>query len=321
MSYNQPGPYGQPNPYGGQPQQPNPYGQPTPPPPPGQPAPGYGYPQQPGVPPQGQPGPGYGYPQQPGMPPQGVPPQGGAPYGAPVGGMQPPKKSKTGIIVLAAVVGVAAIGAGAWFLLGGDGASNSDVSADTKGYKLVAPESVDDFKKDPKKSDKTFSSKDKQEAEAAGIKDPQGVGEQYQIGDKSNPLAAKGLTFEGVYGDIADPEKVIDSSFAKAKQEMTKGSDKDTSGELIGSPKVMNPSGFSGAIMKCQEIKVTPKADASSPLTKPFTVPVCIWADYSTSGTVLTMDIAAMIGGGSGYTMDQTAGYAAKLYNTARVKK
>ncbi|MEV7613601.1 hypothetical protein [Streptomyces sp. NPDC089799] len=320
MSYNQPGPYGQPNPYGGQqPQQPNPYGQPAPPPPPGQPAPGYGYPQQPGVPPQGQPAPAYGYPQQQ---PPGVPPQGGAPYGAPVGGyQQPPKKSKAGIIVLAAVVGVAAIGAGAYFLLSGDGASNSDVSADTKGYKLVAPESVDEFKKADKATDKTFSSKDKQEAEAAGIKNPDGIGESYQIGDKSNPLAMKNLTFEGVYGDIADPEKVIDSSFAKAKQEMTKDGDKDASGELIGSPKVMNPSGFSGAIMKCQEVKVTPKKSESSPLTKPFTVPVCIWADYSTSGTVLAMDFAAMIGGGNGYSMDQTAGYTAKLYSTARVKK
>lgn len=313
MSYNQPGPYGgqqpqQPGPYGQQPQQPGPYGQ--------QPGP---YGQQPA------PQPGYGYPQQapPGIPPQGYPQQ-QAPYGGyqqqpPYGGMppqQPPKKSKAGVII-AVVLAVAVIGGGAfWFLQGG---ASSDISADTKGYKLVAPESVDDFKKDPKHKDEALSDKDKKEAEGVGIKNPTQVSMSYQSGDPKNPLAGKLLNFSGVYGEIADPEKTVDAYFALAKLQANKD-DSKSNVELIGSPKTMSPAGFKGAVMKCQEAKFTSK-DAQTQGPKEFTLPICIWGDYSTLSTVTAMEIASMMTGKSGYTMEQTADYTAKLYNTARVKK
>ncbi|MCX5607966.1 hypothetical protein OHB39_10340 [Streptomyces sp. NBC_00047] len=300
MSYNQPGPYGQ------QPQQPGPYGQQPPPPGPyGQPAPqpGYGYPQQPGVPPQGYPQqpqqqPGYGYQQPPygGMPPQ------------------QPKKSKAGVVI-AVVVAVAVIAGGGWYFLG-SGAGGS-VSADTKGYKLVAPESVDDFKKDPKYKEKEFSDKDKKEAEAAGIKNPAQVSMTYQSGDPKNPLSAKGLNFQGFYGELADPEKSVDGYFAMAKLNAAKDGKSEV--ELVGSPQAMTPAGFKGAVMKCQNIKFTSK-DTSTKGPKEATLPFCIWGDYSTLSVVSASDVASILAGKPGYTLEQTADLTAKLYNTARVK-
>ncbi|WP_328970462.1 hypothetical protein [Streptomyces sp. NBC_00239] len=325
MSHNQPGPYGQPQqpgPYGGQPQQPNPYGQqPQQPNPYGQPAPqpGYGYPQQA---PQGVPQQGYGYPQQPGMPPQ--PNQYGQqpptpPYGGPMQPMQPPAKKKTGLIVLAAIVAVAAIGGGAWFLLNGK-AGNGDVSDATKGYKLVPPAAVAEFKKGNEKSD-SFSSKDKKEAEGIGIKNPEQAQQGYQAGDPAQPMQSKLLQFSGIYGEIADPAKTLDASFALMKNSAEED-DKKQEVTFVGAAQTMKPAGFDGALMKCQDAKFESKEKSANPLQpKEFTVPMCIWTDYSTMGIVMPLDISKMMTGGKGYTLEQSAEYAAKLYNTARVKK
>ncbi|MFD3870774.1 hypothetical protein [Streptomyces sp. NPDC058623] len=331
MSFNQPGPYGQqpqqPGPYGQQPpQQPNPYGQPAPqpgygypqqaPPPPGAPSPGYGqqppaspppgYPQQPpaapGYPQQPQQQPAYGY-QQPQQPPYGgTPPQ------------QTPKKSKTGVII-GAIVAIAVIAGGGWYFLGGG--SGGSVSDATKGYKLVAPETVDDFKKSPKYKQKPFTDEDRKEAESVGIKNPTAVDMDYQITDPNNPLAAKGLSFNGVYGEIADPEKSVDSYFSAFQLKAAKEGKGQV--ELIGSPKVMSPAGFDGAIMKCQEMKAT-NTDPSFKGPKVMTFPLCVWGDYSTLSLVSASDAIALLAGKPGYTLDQNAEFAAKLYNTARVK-
>ncbi|MCB5164364.1 hypothetical protein LG634_05880 [Streptomyces bambusae] len=323
MSYNQPGPYGgqpqQPGPYGGQPPQPNPYGGQPQPNPYGQPAPqpGYGYPQQApqGVPPQG-----YGYPQQPGMPPQPnpygqQPPT--PPYGGPVPPMQPPAKKKKGLIVVAAVVGLAIVGGGAFFLMNKSG--NGDVSDATKGYKLVPPAAVAEFKKDKDKNGE-ISDKDKKEMAAAGMKDPVEVGAEYKSGDAANPMAAKSLSFKGYYGEVEDPAKLIDAYFAMARKSAAEDT-KDGEAEFLGSPKAMTPAGFSGALMKCQEVKFTFKGSTSNPLAKGMTMPVCVWSDYSTVGFVSAADLAAVMASGKGYSLEQTSDYAAKLYNTARVKK
>ncbi|MFE1411898.1 hypothetical protein ACFW6F_14000 [Streptomyces sp. NPDC058746] len=301
MSYNQPGPYGQ------QPQQPGPYGQ-QPPPPPGpygQPAPqpGYGYPQQqPGVPPQG-------YPQQP--PTQAYGYQQQPPYGG-----TPPKKSKAGVII-GIVVAVAVIGGAGWYFTQGGGAGGS-VASDTKGYKLVPPPAVDDFKQDPKYKQSELTDKDKKEAETAGIKNPTQVGMTYQSGDPKNPLSAKGLNFSGFYGEIADPEKTVDGYFAMAKMNATKNDKNEAT--LVGSPKEITPAGFKGAVMKCQEVKITSK-DTTAKGPKEVTLPICIWGDYSTLAVVTASDVASLLAGKPGYTLEQNADLAAKLYNTARVKK
>ncbi|MFD5619575.1 hypothetical protein [Streptomyces yangpuensis] len=306
MSYNQPGPYGQ------QPQQPGPYGQ-QPPPPPGP----YGQPAQPG--PYGQPAPpqpGYGYPQQPGVPPQGYPqqpptPAYGHPQQPPYGG-QPPKKSKAGVII-GVVVAVAVIAGGGWYLLG----SGSAISDDTKGYKLAAPDAVDDFKKDAKYKEAEFDDADKKEAEAAGVKNPTQVGMDYLAGDPKNPLTAKGLKFSGLYGEIADPEKAVDGYFAKAQMDAAKDGKSEV--QLLGSPKTMSPPNFKGAVMKCQDIKFTSK-DTSTKGPKEATLPFCVWGDYSTIAMVSASDVASILANKPGYTQEQAAELAAKLYNTARVK-
>ncbi|MFD4131941.1 hypothetical protein [Streptomyces goshikiensis] len=316
MSYNQPGPYGgqqpqQPGPYGGQP---GPYGQP-----PQAPQPGYGYPQQPQQPGYPQQPPQPGYPQQPPQPGYGFPQQQQQPpYGMP--GQQPPKKSKAGVVI-GVVVAVAVVAGAGWYFTQGGGAST--VSADTKGYKLVAPETVNDFKKNPTTDQKanTLTDEDRKEAEAAGVKNPTQVGMDYKSGDPNNPLTTKGLTFSGLYGELSNPEKSVDSYFAMAKLKASKGS-KEMTAELIGSPKEMSPAGFKGAVMKCQEVKLTStKTDPSYKGPKEMTLPLCVWGDYSTLSMVSASDVASLLAGKPGYTLEQTADLTAKVYNTARVKK
>ncbi|MCD9900765.1 hypothetical protein LUR56_13520 [Streptomyces sp. MT29] len=348
MSYNQPGPYGgqppqgQPGPYG---QQPGPYGgQPPQGPPQGQP--GYGYPQQApqgvppqqpgpyGAPPQGQPGygtppqgqPGYGYPQpqQPGpygqQPP--TPPYGGQPVygGQPPYPPQQPKK-KTGLIVGASVLALAVIGAGVWFFTSGN-ASNSDVADSTKGYKLTPAASVDDYAKDPAKPDRSgpLTGKSKADAEAAGVKDPQQAGAEYQSGSKDNPLTQKLLLLQGYWGEVQDPAKVINNSFSDAEKKMSESSN-GAKVSLVGSPKDVKPTGFDGALMRCQDLKtINDKADgtlAKGP--KEVITPVCIWADYSTVGMVVAVDVGGALTG-KGIAQDDVAALAAKLYNTSRTK-
>ncbi|MFD3960236.1 MULTISPECIES: hypothetical protein [Streptomyces] len=342
MSYNQPGPYGgqppqgQPGPYG---QQPGPYGGPPPQGPP-QGQPGYGYPQQapPGVPPQ-QPGP-YGQPAY-GTPPQGQPgygypqPQQPGPYGQqpptppyggqPVYGGQPPyppqqPKKKTGLIVGASVLALAVIGAGVWYFAGGP--SNSDVADSTRGYKLTPAAAVDDYARDTTKSVRSgpLTGKSKEDAEAAGVKNPQQTGAEYQSGSKANPLTQKMLLLQGYWGEVEDPAKVINNSFSDAEKKMGQ-SNGGNEVSLVGSPKDVKPDGFGGALMRCQDLKtINAKADgtpAKGP--KEIITPVCIWADYSTVGMVVAVDAGAALTG-KGMAQDEVADLAAKLYNTSRTK-
>ncbi|MEU5438028.1 hypothetical protein AB0G73_32310 [Streptomyces sp. NPDC020719] len=297
MSYNQPGPYG------GQPQQPGPYGQQPPTPPygqPGQPQPGYGYPQQApqGVPPQ-QP---YGYPPQ--QPQYGQQP----PYGAP---MPPaPAKKKTGLIVTAVVVAIAAVGGGVYFVTKGGGSSSV---ADDGAHKLIAPDSViagayNINKSNP--SDKT-TEKDKKDFETAGIKNPTTVKASYKA---STGMPAKQMSFNGVWGQIADPEKSVDAVFAQIKKNAE--SDKEAKGTFAGSPEQKSPAGLDGAVMKCQSAKITGDKNTGG---KDLEFPVCVWADHSTLGMVTLVDPAALMAGTKGVSLDENADTTAKLRKDVRV--
>ncbi|MEI7031497.1 hypothetical protein [Streptomyces pratensis] len=328
MSYNQPGPYGgqppqgQPGPYG---QQPGPYGAPPPQGPP-QGQPGYGYPQQApqGVPPQ-QPPQGYGYPQaqQPGpygqQPP--APPYGGQQaYGGqpPYPPQQQPKK-KTGLIIGALVVALAVIAGGAYFLTSGGG---SDVADSTRGYKLTPAASVDDYKKDLREKTPSgpLTGEEKAETEAMGIKNPNQAGARYVSGDvEKNPLTAKMLMLMGVWGEVDDPDAAIDRFFKNAEKEVM--SDEKFEGSLVGSAKSVTPDGFEGALMKCQDFKVV-NEDADGTLQKgpkDMTMPICVWADYSTVSAVIGVDIGGAMTN-KAMSQDEAAGLAAKLYNTSRTK-
>lgn len=318
MSYNQPGPYG------GQPQQPGPYGQPGGQPGPyGQqqpqaaPQPGYGYPQQ--APPQQ---PGYGYPQQA---PQGVPPQ-TPPYGqqAPYGQQQPyptaPQPPASGGggkkvgVVLGAVAVVAAIAVGAYFVFGGGG--GADI-ADDGPHKLTTPAAVlgGEFKKSSNADSGGFNEDDVKEAEKHGVKDAQDVSAGYQAGDESNPLSAQMINFMGVYGEIDDPEAVVDAMFADMKKEAT--SDDSETGELVGDPEAFTPSALDGAVLKCQETKI--KGDSSSGGPSEMSVPVCIWGDHSTLGVFIYADLASAMAGKSANLSD-AADKTANFRNDVRVK-
>ncbi|MER5968026.1 hypothetical protein [Streptomyces sp. NPDC002057] len=319
MSYNQPGPYGgqppqqpgpygqQPGPYGQQPQQPGPYGQPQ------APQPGYGYPQQApqGVPPQQPP---YGYPQgqQPG--PYGQQPQYGAPQGP--GGYVPhppaPKKSKAGWIIGAVAV-VAALGVGAYFVFGGGGGASV---ADDGPHKLITPETVlTEYKKMPDKGG-TSGDDSLAEAEKNGVKNAKKVSASYQVENKANPLASKLISFSGLYGEIEDPEKVVDLIFASAKTKAEKDAAKPDAPQLQGSPQEYKPAELDGAVLKCQQAKG--KADSTSG-TPAFSVTMCVWADHSTVGFVVPIDMATALTGSTGSAEDAAA-ITAKLRKEVRVK-
>ncbi|MFD5704373.1 hypothetical protein [Streptomyces lasiicapitis] len=329
MSHNQPGPYGgqEPGPYGGgQPQQPGPYGQ--------QPQdPGYGYPQQ--QPQQ----PGYGYPQQapqgvpPQQPPYGQPgysqPQQPGPYGqqqpqTPYGQVPPPPpggggKKKTGLIIGAVAV-VAAIGVGAYFVLGGSD-SDSDNAGSVKDdgpHKLTTPATVIDgeFKKDSDSSG-GFGGINTEKAEKAGVKNAKDVGADYQSGSKENPLSVKAINFGGVYGEIDDPESVVDKMFANAEKQQNKGSGPKTT--VVGSPKSYNPSELDGAMMKCQEMKIDGSDSPDSSAPKEMSAAVCIWGDNSTIGFTVTIDVASAMAGKSA-DLGEAAEKTAKLRKDTRVK-
>ncbi|WP_172385949.1 hypothetical protein [Streptomyces sp. MNP-20] len=341
MSFNQPGPYGQqPGPYGGQqpgpygggqPQQPGPYGQP-----PQAPPPGYGYP------PQAPQQPGYGYPQQA---PQGVPPQQApygqpqAPYGqppqAPYGQVPPPPPpsgggGKKAGAVIGAVAVVVAVAVGGYFLFAGDDNGGSGSVKDDGPHKLTAPATVlGDYTKKESKED-SMTSESRAKAEKNGVKNAKDLTVQYESGSKDNPLAQKLLQLNGLYGDIDNPEKVVDYMFTRAQDGFSEESDSSSGAgssgkELtpIGEPKSYNPSELDGAIMKCQEMKVDlgsgSSSSAGSQAPKEMKMPVCIWGDNSTIGVVITTDVAGALGGKSP-DLGEAATTAAKFRKEVRVK-
>lgn len=333
MSYNQPPP----NPYGqqpqgggyGQPQQPpqgGGYGQPQPQQPPqqggyGQPQPGYGQQQ-----------PGYGYPQQapPAQAPYGqVPPQQPAygqqpPYGQPPQQpgygypQQPPQGGgkRTGLII-GVVVALVAVGAGVFFITKGSGGNGSALKDDGKKYKLITPDTVaTDYKKNDDAasgSDDGFDDSDVAKMKALGVTDPTKVTAGYM---KGSQLTGSMLQFSGVYGTVKDPQKVVDGMFAELRQQATQDKSSDGSKtELIGGAQTVHPAGAEDAVMECQQAKST---DGSS--GKSFTTTICLWADYSTVGYVLPVDLAQIIsGGGKSTSVADAADLTAKVRKDVRV--
>lgn len=272
MSYNQPGPYG-----GQQPQQPGPYGQ--------QPGP---YGQQPPAPQQ----PGYGYPQQP-QGPYGQQPH--APYGqVPPGGSG--GGGKKGGVIVGVVVAVAAIGAGVWWFTAGK--DSGSVADDGKTYKLTAPATVlgGEYKQDTSGgSGGGMSPSDLKDLEKEGVSNPKDVHAAYNSGEGTT---MKSLNFSGVYGEIDDPEKVVDAMFA----EMEKKASEDDSGtgmKLLGSPEEFTPDGFENGVMKCQEaeFKMGETGEDDMGVPNSFKTPMCVWGDHSTVGYTVHSDASATASG------------------------
>lgn len=289
MSYNQPGPYG-----GQQPQQPGPYAQ--------QPGP---YGQQPPVP-----QPGYGYPQQPQGPYGQQPP---APYGQvpPSGG-----GGKKGGVIVGVVVAVAAIGAGVWWFTAGK--DSGSVADDGKTYKLTAPATVlgGEYKKaDASAGGGGMSSSELKELEKQGVSNPKDVFAAYNYGEGQT---MKSLNYSGVYGEIDDPEKVVDAMFAEMEKKST---EEPGSIQLIGSPEEFTPDGFENGVMKCQqaEFKMGETGAGDEGVPNSFKTPMCVWGDHSTVAYAAYSDVAATASGAD-IKLENVASLVTNLRDDVRVE-
>ncbi len=270
----------QPGPYDGQ--QPGPYGQ---------------QPQQPGPYGQQPPQPGYGFPPPPQQAPQQAPRQGGG--------------KKTGLIIGAVAV-VAALGVGAYFLFGAGGGSAS--VEDDGAHRLVPPSSVGEFRKGTDTvDDGPLGPGGKKNAEKLGIKNPHNVSASYTSGSISKGTQ---MSFQGIYGEIADPEEAIDAGFAKVGENTEKESHDggDEQIKLAGSPESVEPDALDNALMKCQTAELTDGGNTVD-------LPICIWADHSTYGVVVGADTAAMAKGSGGMATADVARFAATLRKAARVEE
>ncbi|MGW6062491.1 hypothetical protein [Streptomyces sp. NPDC055189] len=249
-----------------------------------------------------QPGP-YGG-QQP-QPPYGQAPPGGG------GG------KKTGIII-ASVVAIAAIGAGVWwFTAGKDGGSVAD---DGKTYKLAAPASVlgGEYKQDNSGAGGGgMSSSDLKDLEQRGVSGPKDAHGAYSSGSGTT---MKSLNFSGVYGEIDDPEKVVDAMFAEMKK---KSKEQPGSMTLIGSPEEFTPDGFDNGVMKCQKAEfrlgAPDDAEAEEGIPNTFQTPMCIWGDHSTVASVGHSDASATAAG-KDISLDTAADLTAKLRADVRTE-
>ncbi|MBO0656996.1 hypothetical protein J1792_30935 [Streptomyces triculaminicus] len=318
------------------PQQPGPYGQPPQQPPYGQPgAPGYGYPQQPpapaapyGAPPQ-QPHPGgWGQPQHPGMP---------GPYGQQPGmpgvpGQYPPPmppqgggKGKTIGLVVGALVVVGAIVGGAVFFLGGAGSDG-----EVKPYTMVMPESLLGGKFTKSATPGAAAGKDTEDitndktAKEMGISNGTGVKGNYTNDQKQK------LYVGGAYGELSDPQKTVDAMVAKM-DEGAKKSETLVQGaqvETVTPWTMFTPSGFDGAIMKCQTKKSTYSAGSISSSAE---ISICIWGDSSAVGMVrhtvsktsggLTGSTSSMAATGNVMSAKELSEATAKVRNEVRKEK
>ncbi|MEV6780224.1 hypothetical protein [Streptomyces syringium] len=294
--------------------QPNPYG------PPGY---GYGQPQQPQQAPQQPPGWGPGMPPPPYPPP--IPPQ-----GPPQGG----GKGKAIALAVGAVVLVGAIVGGIVLLTGSgreknpkaDGqaaptapASPSPSTPATpagKSYKLIAPETVaGEYKKDPGESGGGFGSKELEDLKLLGITNPRSVTGAYKSGE--DKLSHKLLRFTGAWGDeVRSPEVMVDGLFLSVTRATANEKNPDAKTEFEGTPQRMSPAGLGAdadAVMKCQMSKWSNKG------TRTIRMPLCIWADKHTVGTVFAMD-AALLASGQDLGLEEAANRTARLRQDVRVE-
>ncbi|MDH6131598.1 hypothetical protein P3T37_000972 [Kitasatospora sp. MAA4] len=281
-------PQGQP-PYG-QPPAPQ-YGAPQPPPQYGAPQQGYGQPaygQQPPPPQYGAPQAGYG---QPPAPQYGAPQQ-----QAQFGGYQPvapPQKGKGGLVV-GLIIGALVLGGGgfaAYKVLG-----KSSGSATAGQYKLVAPQSLSGGYTQKSAQSKPPTSTDK----ISGFDSIDGsLSAAYNKGGD----ATDAINLGGSWGTISDPNAVMTA----IKASSTKSGDMTWS-KPLASVDAKDPHD-AGGLMECGEI-------GSSGIT----VPLCIWANHSTAGSVDFAKIS-LTGGSSPISLDQAAAQTRAIRDAAVVSK
>jgi hypothetical protein len=196
---------------------------------------------------------------------------------------------------------------------------NGEVADSTKGYKLVAPESVDAYTKSS-----PGTTPGAKEAKDLGVDNAQTVSGVYNAsGTDPAKVGGTRLTFYGYYGEIADPAKALDAYLATAADKGLKGSGKTPGIDIkpSGNATIMKPAGLEGALMKCQDMQVTrSKVDGAPNDGADFRFVVCAWSDYSTLGGADVVGLAQMKTGGNGASQDEVAALTVKLYDTARQK-
>ena len=131
---------------------------------------------------------------------------------------------KTIAIIVGALVVVGAV-IGGYFLFGGGGGGGGTVADDGKKYKLTAPQTVAGEYQKARSSSSGLNSSDIQQFEDHGVKNPKDVSGSYTSGAGTT---AKQLSLSGVWGEVEDPEAVLDASFEQLANEAKK--DSQTSG-------------------------------------------------------------------------------------------
>jgi len=258
---------------------------------PGGPAP-YGQQPHPAGPAYGQPAP---YGQQPG--PYGMPQQ--APQFGYVGGpgMPPPipPKSNAGKVwgILGAVAGVLVIGTLVSTLASSGGASSSGASGGPK-YRITVPQTLagGEYKLAKDISQQAGSAVPHDGANEHGI---EAAGGQYSSGTKS-------LVMLGLYGVIDDPETTVDHTI--------RGMTRDGKTEVAVADKEFTPSGGGGSL--------TCGVDVRTEMGQKVTLPFCVWADSSTSGSVAETDASELSKDPHSIDLQEFADKAAKIRSEVR---
>ncbi|MEU8354276.1 hypothetical protein, partial [Streptomyces sp. NPDC048845] len=212
-------------------------------------------------------------------------------------------RGRTVGIVVGAVVAVAAVVGGAVLFTGGGPAE------DDGPHKLTTPQKVaEEFdRQGAGKDDSDLPAGEKDSLQALpGVTDPHPVQAEYQTASK------KQMLLTGVWGEVENPEQVIDAMFVVIQ----KSAEEQGDVEVLGSPESVEPDGLGSAVMKCQKFKTTVD-DPDVPIDH-AELPVCIWADSSTVGGVMVMDPVALIAGKA--DVEGVAETAAEVRADARVK-
>jgi hypothetical protein len=226
-------------------------------------------------------------------------------------------KKKTGLIIGAVAV-VAAIGVGAYFVLGSGGGGAGGVEDDGP-HKLATPQTVLGEYKRFSEDGATAGDDSAVELGKSGVENGTTVVGAYSTADlgdydPSDPSGGSGaselatvrtITYVGAYGEVADPEAALDAFFADMRKSAEENSSTSAKAELIGEPEAVD---LDGALMKCQAAK------GRNLLTKKEKTDwFCAWADHSTLAMVSPGDAAKNV------TKDVAADLTAKLRAEVRV--
>lgn len=89
-----------------------------------------------------------------------------------------------------------------------------------------------------------------------------------------------------------------------------------TSRSSSTAPRRTHAAEADGAVLKCQQAKTEADATEGTPA---MTMNMCVWADHSTVGFVVPIDVASLLAGKSG-TGEEAAAITAKFRKEIRVK-